>query len=156
MSEAEPPKASRWEWLDEWRRERLAKWLDEWKRERFIRRVLRRLARQRVRLLRHPGDLWSIERAVQYNQRVVNALCTCHMRGWVEPLSDSVPFGDLSAESTVPGYLIKGSKPTYRLTGAGWEVIHGTHRVVVTTLIVATAALAASIIGIFVTFRLAS
>jgi hypothetical protein len=71
--------------------------LTDWKREHFIRSVLKKLSRQRVAVLLQPGDVWVIEKAVNVDDDdVKEALRTCHMRGWVEPLSNSVPRGALT------------------------------------------------------------
>jgi len=96
-------------------------------RERFILSVLRRLARQRVALLLQPGDVWVIEYAVEDEKNVAEALRTCHMRGWVEPLAHALPTGKVAPNGTLPEKLFTTEKPLYRLTDSGWSAIHRTH-----------------------------
>jgi hypothetical protein len=67
------------------------------------------------------------------------------MRGWTEPLADSVPKGALTPEGNLPSdKLFSEASPVYRLTDAGWNVIHRTHEWVVVTCV-------ASLIGLFAT-----
>lgn len=66
---------------------------EDWKREWEIRRVLRRLGRQRVAVVAQPGSLWIIEKALQRNSDTEAMLATCLMRGWVEPLQEDLPTG---------------------------------------------------------------
>lgn len=126
----------------------------DWRRERFIRKVLRRLSRQRVALLLQPGNVWVVERAVTESDGVVEALRTCHMRGWVEVLEDSVPKGALTPDGRLPkGAMFSGQGPIYRLTDAGWNVIHRTHEWVVVTCVFSVAALIATVVGIMLSLR---
>ena len=125
--------------------------LDDWARERFIRKVLKRLAGQRVGLILQPGNIWVVEKAVTDDDKVAEALRTCHMRGWVEPITNSIPQGELTPDGQLPnGELFSGRGPVYRLTEAGWNVIHRTHEWVVLTFVVASIALFATIVGIWV------
>jgi len=119
-------------------------------REWFIRRTLKRVARQRVAMLLQPGNVWVIERAIEEDENTAPALRTCHMRGWIEPISDAVPCGKLSPDGSLPhGQLFSGSKPLYRLTDAGWNAIHRTHSWVLMTFAVAFASLVGTIVGIW-------
>jgi hypothetical protein len=126
--------------------------LTNWRRERFIRGVLRKLSRQRVGLILQPGNVWVVERAVGGEKGVEEALRTCHMRGWTEPLTDSIPKGALTPEGTLPppDKLFSGHGPIYRLTDAGWNVIHRTHEWVVVTCIASLIALFATVFGLAV------
>ena len=122
-----------------------------WRRERFIRRVLRRLARQRVAALLQPGNIWLVEQAIEVDDETSAALRTCFLRGWVEPISDSaIPTGDARnlIHNTAP--LFDRAPVVYRLTDSGWSVIHDSHSWVVGTFVVSVAALVASIIGVMI------
>jgi hypothetical protein len=126
---------------------------DEWRRERFIRKTLRRLAQQRVALILQPGNVLVIEKAVMVdeNERVMAALQTCNLRGWVEVLSNAIPHGKLTPEGKLPeGSLYSGVAPVYRLTEAGWSAIHRTHEWVVATFVIVTITLIATILSIFI------
>lgn len=70
------------------------------KREWKIRRALHLLSKQRVVLVLQPGNVWVIEKAVQDNEDTDAALKTCYMRGWVEPLENSVPKGKLKDDGS--------------------------------------------------------
>src|SRR5262245_40022673 len=89
----------------------------DWRRERVIRRILRGVARQRVAAVLPPDNVWVVEHAVGDGDEVQEALRTCHMRGWLEPISEAVPTGDLTPEGRLPpGRLFSGLAPIYRLT----------------------------------------
>ncbi|MCK5246694.1 hypothetical protein KAR02_07335 [Candidatus Bipolaricaulota bacterium] len=120
------------------------------KRERFIRKVLQRLSRQRVEVIL-PGGVWVINHAVTEEEDVVEAVRTCHMRGWVEPLCNAIPQGRLTADGKLPeGELFSGVGPMYRLTEAGWSVIHRLHTWVVITGIIALITLISTVVGLVV------
>jgi len=128
--------------------------LTDWRRERFIRSVLRKLSHQQVAVLLQPGNVWVIENAVMGGGDLEEALRTCHMRGWVEPLADSVPQGALTPDGRLPGgKLFSGHGPIYRLTEAGWNVIHRTHEWVVVTCVASIIALFATIVGLVISMR---
>jgi len=97
-------------------------------RELIIRRVLRQLAKQRVGLVLQPGNVWVIEKAVEDNQETDAALKTCYMRGWVEPLENSVSKGKWKEDGSFPdGALFKSSGPIWKLTDSGWAAINRAH-----------------------------
>ena len=125
---------------------------DECRKERFIREILHRLSRQRVALILQPGNVWVIEKAVSEGEgeEVVAALRTCNIRGWVEILSNAVPRGKLSPNGRVPEELA-GVAPVYKLTEAGWNVIHRSHEWVVVTCFFAAATLIATLIVVLIT-----
>ena len=86
------------------------------KRERFIKKVLKELSRQRVEGIL-PDGVWVVNSAVTEEEDVVAAVRTCHMRGWVEPLCNAIPHGQLTAEGKLPqGGRFSGTAPVYRLT----------------------------------------
>jgi hypothetical protein len=98
------------------------------KREWRIRWVLRRLAKQRVGFVVQPGNVWVVEKAVEDNEETDAALKTCYMRGWVEPLANSVPKGKLKEDGSLPdGALFESSGPIWKLTDSGWAAINRAH-----------------------------
>lgn len=98
------------------------------RREWAIRRILKKLARQRVALVLQPGNVWVIENAVADDEYTDAALKTCYMRGWVQPLKDSIPKGRLLPDGSLPpGELFDHSGPLWRLTDSGWSVINRAH-----------------------------
>jgi hypothetical protein len=120
--------------------------IDGFRRERTIRRVLRQLARQRVVSVLQPGNVWLIERALENTEDHEAALRTCHMRGWVEPLADSIPGATLGPDANLPpDFAFDRSQPLYRLTDSGWAAIHRTHVLALLSALIALvgAALAA-------------
>ncbi len=122
--------------------------LADWRRESFIRSILKRLSRQRVAVILQPGNVWVVERSPREEPFVEEALRTCHLRGWVEPIADAVRKGQLTQDGTLPdGELFSSFGPLYRLTDSGWNAIRRTHSWVVFTFVVASLTLAATIIG---------
>lgn len=122
----------------------------EWKRERFTRKVLRRLARQRVELVL-PDGRWLVNHAVEEGQEedVAEALRTCHMRGWVEPMFNAVPRQRLDPKAGVPQpEFAQQTAPMYMLTAAGWSVINREQTWLITTCVVAAVTLVAALLGL--------
>lgn len=102
--------------------------LDNWWKELLVRGALKRLARQRVALVLQPGNVWVIENAVPDNEETDAALKTCFMRGWVEPLENSVPKGSLTADGKLPnGIHFDKCGPLWKLTDSGWSAINRVH-----------------------------
>ena len=97
-------------------------------RERHIRKVLRGIARQRVATVLQPGNVWVVERAFKRTSEIDAALATCMMRGWVEPLAENVPTGDLneSGELDRPNPFAR-VETQYRLTDGGWAALNRAH-----------------------------
>lgn len=103
-----------------------------------IYRLLRRLARQCVGMVLQTGNCWVIEYAVEDNEETDALLKTCYMRGWVEPLQNSVPRGRLQADGSLPnGPLFESEGPIWKLTDAGWSVIQRRHELGILALFVA-------------------
>ena len=95
------------------------------KREWKVRKVLRRLSQQRVVCVLQPGNVWVIEKAVGDNEETDAALKTCYMRGWVEPLENSIPKGKLKEDGSLPnGNMCESSGPVWKLTDSGWAAIN--------------------------------
>lgn len=119
---------------------------DEWKRERQIRKVLSGLARQRVALILQPQGVWVIERALVRDEDTEAALMTCHMRGWVEPLHDSMPTGNLTPDMKLPpGPMFTRTEAVFRLTEGGWSALNRAHAWTVAGIVIAVLSLIATI-----------
>ncbi len=120
--------------------------LDGWKRERRIRKVLAGLARQRVALILQPQGVWVIERALVRDKDTEAALMTCHMRGWVEPLHDSMPTGDLTEDMKLPtGPMFTRTQTVFRLTDGGWNALNRVHAWTLVAVAIGVLSLAATI-----------
>jgi hypothetical protein len=97
-------------------------------REFQIRRILRKISKQRVALILKPGDVWVIEKALKIDEKVEAYIATCLMRGWIEILENSVPSGQLTKDVKLPNIplneLFNETKNIYRITESGWSVIN--------------------------------
>lgn len=123
----------------------------KWKRERFIRKILRSVSEQRVGAILQPGNIFVVEKVPASQPGLEEALRTCHMRGWLEPISNAIPKGKLTKEGNLPsGQLFTEIGPYYRLTEAGWATIRRTHFWVVTTCAIALATLIGTICGLLI------
>jgi hypothetical protein len=121
------------------------------KKERFIRKVLKSISKQRVALILQPGNVFVIEKAPASEPGIEEALRTCHIRGWVEPICNAIPKGKLTKNGRLPdGDLFTEIGPYYRLTEAGWSIIRRTHLWVVTTCLIALATLIGTICGLWI------
>ncbi len=117
--------------------------------ERTVRRTLHKLAKQRIRMVLQPGNYWVIERAILYGEDTEPALLTCQMRGWVEPLQHAVPSAQLLPSGALPpDFSFDKVKTLYRLTSAGWSVIHRSDLIATCALLIAAMSLALAILGI--------
>ena len=117
--------------------------------DRTIDRTLRRLAKQRVRLVLQPGDHWVIDCAIPQDDDTQAALLTCQMRGWVEPLRDAVPSAQLTPEGAfLPNISFDNVQTLYRLTSAGWSVIHRSDLIATCAPLIAAMSFALAIFGI--------
>jgi hypothetical protein len=106
--------------------------LTNWGRERRIHQTLVALSHQRVVSIHQPGNTWIMERAVsEHNPGVAEALRTCHLRGWVEMVSEGIPQVQWSPGPLEANPIMRA--PIYRLTDAGWAQIRRTHTWVVAT-----------------------
>lgn len=126
--------------------------LEGWADERFILQTLRRVSKQRVAVVLQPGNVWVVERAVPDEGRATEALRTCHIRGWIEPIENAVPHGALTSDGKLPKKdVFTHTAPVYRLTDSGWNAIRRTHQWVIFTCVVSALTLAATIVGILLT-----
>jgi hypothetical protein len=117
--------------------------------DRAVDRALRGLAKQRVRLVLQPGDVWVIDSAIPDDGGTHAALLTCYMRGWVEPLEHAVPSSQLSPSGALPqNPSTEKMKTFYRLTSAGWSAIHRSDLIATCALLISTMSLALAIFGI--------
>lgn len=112
------------------------------KEERFIRKVLRKLAKQRVSSIHQPTRYWIIDNPIEENPKVEVALYTCHLRGWVEIMVKAVPKGKLK-KGNLP--KIEHIGPVYKLTDSGWQVINRHHSMILISILIAILALIATI-----------
>jgi hypothetical protein len=95
--------------------------------------------------------VWVIERAVMEEGDVPEALRTCHMRGWVEPLASAVPAGRLTpAGQPLAAGPAPAAKPLYRLTDSGWGAINRSHQWTVLAAVIAAASFAVSALGLVI------
>ena len=77
------------------------------------------------------------------------ALLTCYMRGWVEPLEHALPSSQLSPSGALPQNVSFDKMQTlYRLTSAGWSVIHRSDLIATCALLIAAMSFALAIFGI--------
>jgi hypothetical protein len=116
--------------------------------DRTVDRTLRKLAKQRVRMVLQPGNYWVIDRAPAENDDIHAALLTCYMRGWVEPLEHAVPSSRLSPTGSLPpNFSFDRMETFYRLTSAGWSVIHRSDLIAACALLISALSFALAIFG---------
>lgn len=120
-------------------------------REAQIKRVLRKLAGQRVAM--HLADptggpgIWVIEKAVMHDDETDAIMMTCWMRGWVEPIEKAMPRGKLNLDGKIPpGQMFDSVGPIYRLTDSGWTVIRRAHGLLLFGNLVALLSLLATVL----------
>ena len=116
--------------------------------ERNIRRVLRLLSRQRIGLILQPGNVWVIEYAVT-TQKDKEALITCYLRGWAEPVENAIPSGDMP-----PGGVCESNQPMFtkiesifRLTDSGWNVVN---KLLMWTIVAVFSSIIIGLLGIII------
>ena len=89
-------------------------------------------------MILQPGNVRVIENALVDEEKVVAALQTCHLRGWVEPIEHAVPSGQVNADGSLPaGPIFTGEKTLYRITEGGWQVINRYYPWIIGTFFVA-------------------
>jgi hypothetical protein len=103
--------------------------------ERKIRRTLRRLGHQRVRLIL-PPDVLVIENAVGNDEQTLAALRTCWLRGWAELVQNAVPSGEVPSDGRISNPPFTRTTPVYRMTDSGWSVVHRSHMWFLTTVLI--------------------
>lgn len=117
-----------------------------WRQERAIRRTLRQVARQRVVKILQPGHVLVIEYAPPQSAATMERLRTCHLRGWLEVVQEGIPMAQVTTAG-VPDAAEQGT--LYRLTEAGWNVIHGTQTLLVATFWVSFGAFVAAVVAVY-------
>ena len=118
--------------------------------EKFIKKILKKLSKQRVAMILQPGNVYVIEYAVEDdNENVVCALYTCHMRGWIEPIN-AIPKQKLTEDGKLPNHNGQYLGKTYRLTDCGWNKINNIHIFIVGTFFIAILTLLFSVFAYFI------
>jgi hypothetical protein len=118
--------------------------------ERFTRQTLKVVATQTVQVILQPGSCWAIQTTLRHDEETEAALRTCYIRGWIEPLTEAIPQGRLTDEGNLPdGPMFTGESPLWRLTEAGWHVIHRMRAWVVATCFIAGATLVVALMALF-------
>lgn len=118
------------------------------KREFSIYRTLKAVSKQRVALILQPGNVWVIERAIPDDEVTEANLRTCHLRGWVEPIENAIPKGQLAEDGGLSeGSIFNKQGPLYRLTDAGWNAIHRAHVIALLGVIVSLLAAGLGVIA---------
>jgi hypothetical protein len=123
--------------------------------ERTIRRTLRALSRQRVRMILQPGYVFVIDNALDPHPDAEAALKTCWLRGWVELVDNAIPSGRVTPEGAISDPPFTGSTPMYRITDSGWSVIRRSHTWTVVAVWMAFLSVCAGLLGGFVLQMLA-
>jgi hypothetical protein len=103
-----------------------------------IHRLLRRLAKQRVRVIHQPTNQWVIEYAVEESEENIGLIYTCQIRGWIELLHENVPSEQLGSDSqsSIPSQM-KSKKHVWKLTDSGWAAIQRRHEITVLAVSIA-------------------
>ena len=124
---------------------------EDFRRERDVRRTLRAIARQRVALVLQPGNVIVVEHSPPNEEWFDLAVRTCHIRGWVDVLHDSIPSGTVRIEGnrTLLPDVMK-PKTIYRLTEGGWAVIHRSHAWIIATFVISMLSLTAGVVSVVV------
>jgi hypothetical protein len=114
----------------------------DWFVECRIRKVLRKIARQRVALILNPGSVWVIEKALIKDEKSEAAVATCLMRGWIDILDNSVKMGQLNPDGTLPDKWEEKLQDDkiYKVTDSGWRVIKRERLVLIMSLVFAALA----------------
>lgn len=103
------------------------------KKEWFVKKTLRKLSKQRVAGV--IDGVWIVEGGINLDKDIEAALRTCHMRGWVEPITGTIPHSKWSEDSKITKGM---SGPTYRLTEAGWNIVHDSYKFIQATFLITT------------------
>lgn len=119
------------------------------KREYSIYKTLKALSKQRVALILQPGNVWVIEKAIPDSEKKEENLRTCHLRGWVEPIENAIPKGNLTPDGKLPsGDIFTKKAPLYRLTDSGWNAIHRTYVITFLSIILSIIAVGVAVLGL--------
>ena len=75
-----------------------------------------------------PGNVMVVDLSPPNEEWFDVAVRTCHIRGWVEILHESIPTGHIQFEGRCPVILQEmDSRTMYRLTEGEWSVINRSH-----------------------------
>ncbi len=119
---------------------------------RSVKQALTAIARQHVTMIL-PGNVPVIENSPPRTEQFEAAVLTAHIRGWMEILHEGTPTGQLEFQAGKPILPDRLERQThYRLTDAGWAVIHNTQTWIIATFVVSLLALLASIVAVVVTW----
>ena len=88
----------------------------------IIRKALKAVAKQKVAAILQPGNVWWIAPHPPSTEEMEEALRTCHLRGWIEPIANCIPRGKIEdgkllkyfKDLTVEAYL--GFYPIFHTT----------------------------------------
>jgi hypothetical protein len=109
---------------------------DDLRRERQVRRALRAIARQRVVMVLNPGGVQVVEKSPPNQEWFEVGIRTCHIRGWVEVLHESLPTGSIQMQGRTPLLPAEMTPMThYRITEGGWAVLNRSHGWVMATFV---------------------
>ena len=117
------------------------------RREYSIYRTLKAVSKQRVAFVAQPGNAWAIERSVSHTETNEANLRTCHLRGWVEPIVDALPFFEVGEDLKIP-QSPAAVRPLYRLTDGGWNAIHRTRVLALLGVLISLVGLCATIMAL--------
>ena len=118
------------------------------KRERDVRRALQAVARQRVALILQPGNVLVVECSPPDAEWFDIGVRTCHIRGWVEVLHESLPTGAVTFVGDRPQIPTQMTPKThYRLTEGGWAILRRSHEWVIATFVVSLLSLVAGVVS---------
>ncbi len=120
---------------------------EEFRQEWAIRRTLKLLARQRVAVVLQPENVWVVEKAINDNENTDADLATCHMRGWIEPLTDAIPTGQVPPDGKLPAnFKFDKAQAHYKLTSAGWSVLYRSYQLSILAVVISISSVLISVI----------
>ena len=101
-------------------------------------RLLKKVARQKIRMILEPGNVPVIERAVGHDEETKALLLTAQIRGWVEVLHESMPTGQIDPDGSFnPSQPFQSVEDHWKLTDSGWAAIQRRHQISIFSVAVA-------------------
>ena len=126
---------------------------DDLRRERQVRCALRAIARQRVVMVLNPGGVQVVEKSPPNQEWFEVGIRTCHIRGWVEVLHESLPTGSIQMQGRTPLLPAEMTPMThYRITEGGWAMLNRSHGWVMATFVTSGFGLVAGLASLAVDF----